>query len=125
MQFFKGTGKKATRAVRAFSLIVLRVLRRNLRIIYLAGRKFGKDYCVVRAAALAFATSLALVPAAITFLIVAKWSGLLELSRISDWVRNFLIKRFLPTEGAENAIVWLGRFGVRRMAHMVVMAHGT
>jgi hypothetical protein len=27
--------------------------------------------------------------------------------------------------GVENAIVRLGRLGVRRMAHVVVMAHGT
>jgi hypothetical protein len=30
-----------------------------------------------------------------------------------------------PGRGAENAIVWLGRFGVRHMAHGVVVAHGT
>ena len=30
-----------------------------------------------------------------------------------------------PGRDAENAIVWLGRFGVRHMAHGVVVAHGT
>ena len=27
--------------------------------------------------------------------------------------------------GAENAIVWLGRLGIRYMAHVVIMTHGT
>ena len=30
-----------------------------------------------------------------------------------------------PSRGAENAIVWLGRLGLRHMAHVVIMTHGT
>jgi hypothetical protein len=31
----------------------------------------------------------------------------------------------LPSRGAENAIVWLGRLGLRHMARVAVMTHGT
>jgi hypothetical protein len=27
----------------------------------------------------------------------------------------------LPSRGADNAIVWLGRLGIRHMAHVVIM----
>jgi membrane protein len=109
MRFFKSAARRLIYAAYSVSLFVLRSGRRNLRILRFAGREFGKEHCVIRAAALSFASSLALVPVGIVFLLFGKWVGFFALSDIADWVRGFLIKRLLPPRGADEAAAYITR----------------
>jgi membrane protein len=109
MWFFKSAAKMLTRAARKICGFILQFLRRNLKVLQFAGREFSKDNCAIRAAALSFVTSLALVPAGIVFLLFGKWAGFLPLREIADWVRGFLIGRFIPPRGADEAADYLTR----------------
>lgn len=109
IRFFKSAARKVTRASRSFFHFILRFLRWNLKTLQVAGREFSKDHCATRAAALSFVTSLALVPAGIVFLLFGKWMGFLPLREIADWVRGFLIGRFIPPRGADEAADYLTR----------------
>ncbi|MFH1421114.1 MAG: YhjD/YihY/BrkB family envelope integrity protein [Planctomycetota bacterium] len=107
MKLFDYIGEKVKEYTKAAILFIYRFISSNLKIIYMAGNEFSKDYCIIRAAALSFVTALALVPAGIVFLLFGKWTGLLAMSDIAQWVRTFLASRFLPPSGAEETITHL------------------
>jgi membrane protein len=84
----------------------MRFQNKFLRIIYFTGKSFGEDLVPQKAAALSYATLLAMVPITALLVLYFKMAGKLE--ALSDSLDQWIFKIFVA-ESAQNASKYIDR----------------
>jgi membrane protein len=86
-------------------------LRAPFRVIWRAGKRFGTERCAQTAAALSFATLLALVPMiAVSFALIQQFPAALGLA---EALERFFLANLLPDKSGTVIVKYIGQFANR------------